>query len=131
EEVFRIVLGLDPLQALVVGSIRGGNGIARLVLTQVIYIPASGEEWLHPLVCFARPGDAGARVCRLHPLREHEEVVTLPAMRKRGVALADSGCHTVDMLEEQEGHRRWTARETVDHGPNRGVAQFREEARPP
>src|SRR6267143_4590353 len=79
EEVLRIVLRLELLEAPVVGSICGGDRIARLVVIQVVHVPAGGDEGLHLRIGLSRPGDARVGIGRIRPLGENEEVIPVRA----------------------------------------------------
>src|SRR5262245_8636998 len=86
EEVLRIVLGLHLPETRIVGAIGGADRVLRLVVAEVIHIAARGHEGLHLRVAVARPGHTAAAECRLHPFREHQEIVAFGALRERRVA---------------------------------------------
>ena len=131
KEVLGVVLGFDLLEPPVVGPVCCGDWVTSLVVIQVVDVSTGGEEGLHLLVGFARPGDAEARVRRLPPLSEYEEIVAFAPVRECRLADTYPGCRAVDMLEEQLAHGRGAAREAIYHGVDSCVAQLPEETRLP
>src|SRR5882724_6238892 len=77
EEVARIILGLVFLESPVVGLVRCGHRIPRLVVVQVIDITAGGHEGLHRRIGVPSPGDAPISVGPVHPFRQHGTVVAV------------------------------------------------------
>src|SRR5713101_9353095 len=131
EKVLRIILRLQLLEAPVVGSVCGGDRVVRLIVTQVVHVPAGGEERLHLRIGLPRPGYARVGNGRLRPLGEHEEAVSVCAVREGRVADTDPGHGAVDVLEDQLAHWGGTSREAPDHRVDGIVAQPSKEARFP
>src|SRR5881392_3955568 len=106
EEVLWIVFVLDLLEPSKVGPIGCGNRVARLIVAQVIHVPARGDERLHRSVGLARPGNAPVGIFRVDPFADEEEVVTGGAMWEGRLANSDAGNSTMDVLQDYLGHWR-------------------------
>src|SRR5688572_32768456 len=113
EEVVRIVSALDILETPVIGSIRRRGWVARLVIAEIVGIAARTEEPAYRGIGFARPLRASIRDRRVHPLGQNDEVVTLEAMRKGGVADRYAAHGAMEMLEQKLAHRRRAFGEAV------------------
>jgi hypothetical protein len=123
EEIARVVLRLDLLEPPVVGSVCGGDGIAGLIVAQVIHIAAGGDEGLHLPIRFPRPRDAPIGICRLHPFGEYDKVVTIRAVRESPVADLHPGCSAVEVLEKQLAYL--DSRGRVSRAPCHGIGTSR------
>jgi len=77
------------------------------------------------------PGRAGVVVFRVHPFREHEQVVARCTVWKCGVRDADSRDRAMEVLEQQLTHRCRALRKTIDHRAKRLVTEAREKVRLP
>ena len=114
-----------------VRSIGGGDGIAGFVVSEVVHVAAGAHERLHRGVGIPSPGDAGVVVFRLHPFREHDQVVARCTVWKCGVRDAHSSDRAMEVLEQQLPHRCRALRKPVDHRAQRLVTEAREKVRLP
>src|SRR5262249_741751 len=72
EEVLRIVLRLDLLQTSVVRPIGRWDGVASLVVVEIVDVSARPHEGLQTGIGIACPGDAVCVPSAIHPLRQHQ-----------------------------------------------------------
>jgi len=100
EEVFGIVFRLDLLQPRKIHAVGRGDRIILLIVTKVVDVTVGTNELIHRAIGIPRPRDAATVVFRLHPLGQHEQVVTLRAVWECGVRDADARNRAMEVLEQ-------------------------------
>jgi hypothetical protein len=82
EDILWIIFRLEPLEPLVVGTVRGGYWIVRFIVPKIIHLPARRDETTHLRIRLPRPCTALVSVSSVHPLAEYQKVVPVPTVGK-------------------------------------------------